>query len=80
MQKATKAAMVREISRAGPAIAAAGAITAKIPAPRIAARPVETASNMLSCGRNVRPFGSAAMYHATLAKEKQRLLIFFCHP
>ena len=29
----------------GPAIAAAGAITAKMPAPRIAARPVATASN-----------------------------------
>ncbi|HEY7079436.1 MAG TPA: hypothetical protein VH500_07025 [Nitrososphaeraceae archaeon] len=33
--------------------AAAGAITENIPAPRIAANPVATASNRFSCGRNL---------------------------
>jgi hypothetical protein len=45
LQKATNAAITSEIRIDGPAIDAAGAMTAKIPAPRIAARPVATASN-----------------------------------
>ena len=53
LQNATNAAMTSETSNAGPAIPAAGAITAKIPAPKIAAIPVAIASNMLSCGRNL---------------------------
>jgi predicted nucleotidyltransferase len=39
-------------------MAAAGAITAKIPAPRMAASPVETASNMLSWGLRLVSDGS----------------------
>ena len=39
----------------GPAIPAAGAITENIPAPRIAANPVATASKRFSCGRNLEP-------------------------
>ena len=50
LQSATNAAMQKETSKAGPARAAAGAIIANIPAPRIAASPVAMASNRLSCG------------------------------
>lgn len=53
LQKAAKAAIKREIKREGPAIPAAGAITEKIPAPRIAASPVDAASNRLSWGLRV---------------------------
>src|SRR5579872_3964826 len=56
LHRATKAAIRSEMIREGPAIPAAGAIIAKIPAPRMAASPVETASNKLSCGRSVSPF------------------------
>ena len=53
LQSATNAAMQKETSIAGPARPEAGAITANIPAPRIAARPVAIASNKESCGFSV---------------------------
>ena len=40
LQLATKAPIAKDTGRAGPAILAAGAMTAKMPAPRIAASPV----------------------------------------
>jgi hypothetical protein len=53
LHKAIKAAIEKETRKAGPASPAAGAITENIPAPRIAANPVATASNRFSCGRNL---------------------------
>ena len=53
LQNATNAARSSAIRSEGPATPAAGAMTAKIPAPRIAASPVATASNILSWGRRV---------------------------
>ena len=53
MQKATNAAMPKDTRIAGPANPAAGAITVNIPAPKIAAKPVATASNKVSCGLSV---------------------------
>jgi hypothetical protein len=47
--------MTREMSNAGPAIPAAGAITAKMPTPKIAAIPVDMASKIPSWGRNLIP-------------------------
>lgn len=50
LQMATKAAMPKETSKAGPAMEAAGAIIMNMPAPKMAANPVAIASNRLSCG------------------------------
>ena len=55
LQNATNAAIPNETSRAGPAIPAAGAIAAKIPAPRMAASPALTAAKNPSCGRRRAP-------------------------
>lgn len=53
LQSATKAPMAKDASRAGPAMFAAGAITAKMPAPKIAASPVAIVSNILNCERSL---------------------------
>lgn len=63
LQKATNAAMSSEIKSAGPAIPAAGAITAKMPAPKMAASPVATASKKLSWGLRV---GSGGFFSAKI--------------
>jgi len=45
--------MQKETNNAGPAMAAAGAMTVNMPAPNIAAKPVATASKRLSWGLRV---------------------------
>ena len=69
LQKATNAAITSENRIDGPAIPAAGAITAKIPAPRMAARPVATASNSPSWGFRFRMADSSVCRFITLRRS-----------